>query len=752
VRDRCVAVPCAFCAPALADRPDVHQVGLLENDELSEAGAAGQGPHRSHNNGAQGARSGSHRPQDSSEPISAFRGQDAFCPQQHLARERAPGLRSRVKSRMQEPYKDPDWDHGNLESLDFDSINSPYWLDLARRPPRSLFGYSGKTFTRWGLSIVIGLLIALTGKTITEGIELLSGFRNRKLQELFDSSEPGTHAFSFFVLYNGTLVLIGTLMTVFIEPSAAAGGIPEIKAYLNGSHVKNFLRLRAIAVKIVGTMLSVSSAMACGQEAPMIHIGAGIASGLTRGEKQFRKLMCWKLSKTKKFESNLLRKFHNDRDRREFICAGAGAGMAAAFGAPVGGVLFVLEEAASHWTPQLIWRVFASALVATFTLAFIKSGENGGDISLAGLLSFGTVQSVQDMKREVVSRADGTLKMSAVDAPVYWWEIVFFFMVGVGGGIIGGLWNLVWNALAPYRPKRAISKVAEVVAVSLLSSTLVFSLAYSYPQCSNNGSWSCRDADNWGDWCHGPSDNTTCVGLRALCVNSSGWVCRGGENAGKACRGRGDCEWRGGQCLPEESEFTFGVRLGCPVGQFDELATIFFGTREQSIVRLFTQSGEPFTISSLLIAGFSYVFMMLLTYGCAIPAGLFMPSVMVGGCLGRAVGQLVKTYVKGSVFTGAYALAGAAAMLAGVQRATISLVVIIIEGTANVHFLLPIVVTTCTAKLVGNLFGHEGVYEIGMRRKKLRFLEHEPSWEMDLCTAGDVMARPPVMVIPLCCL
>jgi CBS domain-containing protein len=117
---------------------------------------------------------------------------------------------------------------------------------------------------------------------------------------------------------------------------------------------------------------------------------------------------------------------------------------------------------------------------------------------------------------------------------------------------------------------------------------------------------------------------------------------------------------------------------------------------------------------------------------------------MVGACLGRAAGQLIKFYVKDSVFSGAYALAGAAAMLGGVQRATISLVVIIIEGTANVHFLLPIVVTTCTAKLVGNLFGHEGVYEIGLRRKKLRFLEHEPSWEMDLCTAADVMSRPPV--------
>uniref|UniRef100_A0A7S4KVL4 Chloride channel protein n=1 Tax=Guillardia theta TaxID=55529 RepID=A0A7S4KVL4_GUITH len=636
-----------------------------------------------------------------------------------------------------------------LESLDFDTINNPYWVDLSRRPPRKFFGYTGKTFTRWTLSILIGLFVALTGNFIAFMIENLSAVRNSVLQSLFDSEQPDSHAFVFFVLYNGALVLMGALLTATVEPAAAAGGIPEIKAYLNGTHVKNFLRLRAIFVKVVGTILSVASGMACGQEAPMIHIGAGIASGLTRGEKHFRKLMCFKLSKPKKFESNLLRKFHNDRDRREFICAGAGAGMAAAFGAPVGGVLFVLEEAASHWSPQLIWRVFAAALVATFTLAFVKAGENGGDISLAGLLSFGTVQSVEDMKRQLVS-SDGSVKVSAVDAPVYWWEIVFFALVGVGGGILGGLWDLAWNAIAPFRPKGRVMRVVEVVMVSVFTSAVVFSQAYSYPQCRNNGSWSCRDSENWGDWCGGPQDNSTCSGARAKCVNASGWVCQGGENSGKACRGRGDCEWRGGVCMPMETEEIFGVRLGCPVGQYDELATIFFGTREQSIVRLFTQASprEPFSNSSLTIAGLTYMVLMLFTYGCAIPAGLFMPSVMVGACLGRLVGQLVKQYVESSVFSGAYALAGAAAMLSGVQRATISLVVIIIEGTANVHFLLPIVVTTCTAKLVGNLFGHEGVYEIGLRRKKLRFLEHEPHWMMDLCTAGDVMSTP-VVCLPV---
>jgi H+/Cl- antiporter ClcA len=61
-----------------------------------------------------------------------------------------------------------------------------------------------------------------------------------------------------------------------------------------------------------------------------------------------------------------------DRDRRDFICVGSGAGMAAALGAPVGGVLFALEETSSHLSALLIWRTFAAALAATLVLAFLK--------------------------------------------------------------------------------------------------------------------------------------------------------------------------------------------------------------------------------------------------------------------------------------------------------------------------------------------------------------------------------------------
>ena len=49
-------------------------------------------------------------------------------------------------------------------------------------------------------------------------------------------------------------------------------------------------------------------------------------------------------SKTLGFNLPFFQRFRNSKDRRNFISAGAAAGIASAFGAPVGGLLFAMEE------------------------------------------------------------------------------------------------------------------------------------------------------------------------------------------------------------------------------------------------------------------------------------------------------------------------------------------------------------------------------------------------------------------------
>ena len=78
------------------------------------------------------------------------------------------------------------------------------------------------------------------------------------------------------------LALLASCLCIFFCPGAAASGIPEVKAYLNGVNIRGFMNAKAIVVKILGTTLSVASGLCVGPEGPLVHLGAAIGGGLTR--------------------------------------------------------------------------------------------------------------------------------------------------------------------------------------------------------------------------------------------------------------------------------------------------------------------------------------------------------------------------------------------------------------------------------------------------------------------------------------
>mmetsp|Transcript_6043 Transcript_6043/g.14947 ORF Transcript_6043/g.14947 Transcript_6043/m.14947 type:complete len:1125 (+) Transcript_6043:393-3767(+) len=133
---------------------------------------------------------------------------------------------------------------------------------------------------------------------------------------------------------------------------------------------------------------------------------------------------------------------------------------------------------------------------------------------------------------------------------------------------------------------------------------------------------------------------------------------------------------------------------------------------------------------SLAVACIYRFLQMTVTFGTGIPAGLFVPSLFCGACIGRMLGTALwyanKSLNPDHVFIdpGVYAMIGAAAMLGGVCRVTISLVVIMFELTGALEHIVPFMLAVQIARWVGDLFG-DGIYDCHIRLRKYPYL-HEP--------------------------
>jgi CIC family chloride channel protein len=126
------------------------------------------------------------------------------------------------------------------------------------------------------------------------------------------------------------------------SPYASGSGIPHVEAVLRGKLPPAPIQL--VPVKFFGGVLSIGSGLALGREGPSVQMGAGIAVFVGR--------LCglgWP-------------------DCRVLLAAGAGAGLATAFNAPIAGAVFVLEELVQRFEH----RIAIAALAASATAISIE--------------------------------------------------------------------------------------------------------------------------------------------------------------------------------------------------------------------------------------------------------------------------------------------------------------------------------------------------------------------------------------------
>ncbi len=129
----------------------------------------------------------------------------------------------------------------------------------------------------------------------------------------------------------------GSWLTQRLAPQTAGSGIPRVEAVL-----RNHLRpagAHILVVKFIGGSLSIGSGLALGREGPTVQMGGTIG----------------------RLVSDALRRFVSEP--WTLIAAGAGAGLAVAFNAPLAAVIFVVEELLHRFSA----RVFSATLVACVT-------------------------------------------------------------------------------------------------------------------------------------------------------------------------------------------------------------------------------------------------------------------------------------------------------------------------------------------------------------------------------------------------
>ncbi len=124
-------------------------------------------------------------------------------------------------------------------------------------------------------------------------------------------------------------------------PEVAGDGVPEATAALEVHG--GFIRKRVFPLKIIATVLTVGLGGSAGREGPIVHVGGSVGSVVSRwfrlGEDQVRSL----------------------------VAAGAGAGIGAAFNAPIAGMLFALEVILGSFATRHMSAIVIASITAAVT-------------------------------------------------------------------------------------------------------------------------------------------------------------------------------------------------------------------------------------------------------------------------------------------------------------------------------------------------------------------------------------------------
>lgn len=201
-----------------------------------------------------------------------------------------------------------------------------------------------KILSIYFIAIILGVLTGILGSLFQISIALLTKYLHYLYLKAAHFGVPQVVAAMFV---STILLLTAWFMVKKIAPEAAGSGVHEIEGAMIGEREVYWYRL--IPVKFIAGVLAISAKLVLGREGPTIQMGGNLGK------------MLGGLFNISKKRSNSL------------MAAGSAAGLAAAFNAPLAGVLFVLEEMRNEFNFSFtnFKLVAISCVMATITLHYI---------------------------------------------------------------------------------------------------------------------------------------------------------------------------------------------------------------------------------------------------------------------------------------------------------------------------------------------------------------------------------------------
>ena len=220
--------------------------------------------------------------------------------------------------------------------------------------------------------------------------------------------------------------------------------------------MKGFLGAWTLLIKSIGLPLAIASGLSVGKEGPSVHFAVCTGNVISRFFDKYKR---------------------NASKTREILTATAAAGVAVAFGSPIGGVLFSLEV--RIWQLSLLVRPNAEHRRKWHHISLLKPF---GGVTFALWLRLAYWRCVEPCPYCRFQLADavqamnpfrtGQLVMFQVqyDRTWHFFELIFFILLGVFGGLYGAF-VIKWNLRVQAFRKKYLSQYPITETVILAGAT-----------------------------------------------------------------------------------------------------------------------------------------------------------------------------------------------------------------------------------------------------------------------------------------